>query len=572
MTPVRIILRRPEAAIGLAILLVFALLALLAPVLFPGDPLKIAGPALTAPFSDPAFPLGTDRLGRDVLAGVVHGARTSLFVGLAAALAALALGVSVGLAAGFAGGIADEALMRVVDAFQIVPSFLLALAFVSVVGPSVPVVVLAIALGAWADPARLTRAEVLSVRERDYVAAARIAGMHPMEIAMQEILPNVLPPVLALSAIIVAAAILTEAALSFLGLGDPNVVTWGSMIAEGRNVLRSAPFLSMFPGLALVATVVGVYLLGEGLTNALAGEGGASADERKKRRSRGISPPLPCRAQGGASAGGNPPAEQGEEGTLCRVKNLSVTYRGQETSALEDLELAIRAGERLAIIGESGSGKSTFARALAGLLPEGVAVEGRVQWATGAAPRPGRDLGFVLQDPSASLNPVLTIGEQVAEGARRHLGLSWPQARASALDMLERVHLPEPKKLLDAYPHQLSGGQRQRVAIAAALAARPGLLIADEPTSALDMVVQAEIVALLDELVRAAGMTLVFITHDIALAAGFADRVAIFRDGGLVEIGPAAAVLAAPRAAYTKMLVASHRDLVSAPLVGEVRA
>ncbi len=274
MRVLRNLSRTPEGAIGLVLLAVLALVALFAPVLSPGDPLRIAGRALIAPFTDPAFPLGTDRLGRDVLAGIVHGARTSLLVGLAAALAALAIGLCVGLAAGFAGGIVDEALMRVVDAFQIVPSFLLALAFVSVIGASVPVVVLAIALGTWADPARLTRAQVLSVRERDYVASARVIGMHPVEIAVREILPNVLPPVLALSAIIVAAAILTEAALSFLGLGDPNIVTWGSMIAEGRNVLRSSPFLSIFPGIALVVTVVAVYLLGEGLSKALAGRGG----------------------------------------------------------------------------------------------------------------------------------------------------------------------------------------------------------------------------------------------------------------------------------------------------------
>jgi len=556
MTLVRTILGKPEGAIGLGILAILATLALLAPVLFPGDPLRIAGPALKAPFSDAAFPLGTDRLGRDVLAGIVHGARTSLFVGLAAALAALAIGLSVGLTAGFAGGLADEALMRVVDAFQIVPGFLLALAFVSVIGASVPVVVLAIALGAWADPARLTRAEVLSVRERDYVSAARVLGMHPVEIAFREILPNVLPPVLALSAIIVAAAILTEAALSFLGLGDPNVVTWGSMIAEGRNVLRSSPFLSIFPGLALVVTVVGVYLLGEGLTNALAGNDDPPCRPASPRRRRDM---------------GDPSIRRGGEGSpLCTIENFSVTHRGQDGPALNKLDLTIRKGGRLAIIGESGSGKSTLARALAGLLPDGARAEGRISWAGGAAPLAGRDLGFVLQDPSASLNPVLTIGEQVAEGARQHLGLSWPDARSRALDMLVRVQLPEPEKLLKAYPHQLSGGQRQRVAIAAALAARPGLLIADEPTSALDMVVQAEIVTLLDELVREAGMTLIFVTHDIALAAGFADHVAIFREGRLVETGPAAAVLTAPREAYTRMLVASHRDLATPPLIGGI--
>ncbi|MFB9951701.1 ABC transporter permease [Rhizobium puerariae] len=270
MSLIRNLMKTPEGAAGIGILSLLVLVALFAPVLSPGDPLRIAGAPLLPPFTDPTFPLGTDRLGRDVLAGIVHGTRTSLVVGLAAALAAIAIGLCVGLAAGFAGGLVDEALMRVVDAFQIVPGFLLALAFVSVIGASAPIVVLAIALGAWPNPARLTRAQVLSIRERDYVASARVIGMHPAEIAFREILPNALPPVLALSAIIVAAAILTEAALSFLGLGDPNAVTWGSMIAEGRNILRSSPSLSIFPGIALVVTVVGVYLFSEGLTKALA--------------------------------------------------------------------------------------------------------------------------------------------------------------------------------------------------------------------------------------------------------------------------------------------------------------
>ncbi|MEI1250796.1 ABC transporter permease [Rhizobium aouanii] len=267
------LLRKPEGAAGFAILLVLLVAGLLAPVISPGDPLKIAGRALLAPFTDPGFPLGTDRLGRDVLAGLLYGARTSLAVGLAAAFAAMVLGLCVGLAAGFAGGLVDEALMRVVDAFQIMPAFLLALAFVSTIGVSTPVVVLAIALGTWADPARLTRAQVLAIREQDYVASARVIGMHPAEIAFREILPNALPPVLALSATIVAGAILTEAALSFVGLGNPNIATWGSMIAEGRSVLRSAPYLSVIPGAALAVTVLGVHLFSEGLSRALGDHG-----------------------------------------------------------------------------------------------------------------------------------------------------------------------------------------------------------------------------------------------------------------------------------------------------------
>ncbi|KAB0679119.1 ABC transporter permease [Aureimonas leprariae] len=259
----------PEGLAGAAILLALAALALAAPLLFPGDPQRIAGPALVPPFADGTFPLGTDRLGRDVAAGLAHGARTSLLVGLAAAVASLSLGSLVGTLAGLAGNLAGAALMRIVDAFQTVPAFLLSLAFVSVAGASLPAVVGAIALGAWTGPARVARAEVLSIRERDYVANAAVAGMHPLGIAFREVLPNALPPVLALSAVIVAGAVLTEAALSFLGFGDPNRVTWGGMIAEGRTVLRSAPSLSILPGLLLVATVVGVYLFGEGLTEAL---------------------------------------------------------------------------------------------------------------------------------------------------------------------------------------------------------------------------------------------------------------------------------------------------------------
>ncbi|MBY5399073.1 ABC transporter ATP-binding protein [Rhizobium leguminosarum] len=259
-------------------------------------------------------------------------------------------------------------------------------------------------------------------------------------------------------------------------------------------------------------------------------------------------------------------------GIFLSLRQLSVTYGGSSgAAALDHIDLDIVAGERLAIIGESGSGKSTLARALAGLLPEGTTVGGEILWpGLGHPPRPGRDFGFVFQDPGSSLNPVLTIGEQIAEGARRHLGLSWKQAYARAEELLERVRIPQPDKAMRAFPHQLSGGQRQRVAIAAAIAARPALLIADEATSALDVVVQAEIVRLLDGLVREDGMTLLFITHDIALASGFVDRVAVFRNAKLVEAGSVRLVLSAPESDYTAALIASHRDLATPPLIAEV--
>lgn len=262
-------LRTPSGVLGTVLLAAVAGAAVFAPAIAPGDPLAMAGRPMLAPFADPALPLGTDRLGRDVLAGLLHGARASLLVGLAAALAALGIGVAVGTTAGYLGGWADELLMRLTDAFQTVPGFILALALVSVLGPSLASVVAAIALNAWTGPARVVRAEVLSLRRRDFVDAYRVLGMPSWRIAFVEVLPNALPPVVSLGAVVVAGAILIEAALSFLGLGDPNRASWGAMIAEGRAVLRTSWHLAAIPGAAIALTVLAVSLVGEGLTEAL---------------------------------------------------------------------------------------------------------------------------------------------------------------------------------------------------------------------------------------------------------------------------------------------------------------
>ncbi|MER8957749.1 ABC transporter ATP-binding protein [Mesorhizobium sp. M0701] len=187
--------------------------------------------------------------------------------------------------------------------------------------------------------------------------------------------------------------------------------------------------------------------------------------------------------------------------------------------------------------------------------------------ATSHTPIGGRDIGFVFQDPSASLDPVMPIGKQIAEVACTHLGLSWRDAHAKAKTLLERVRLPDPDAALCAFPHQLSGGQKQRVAIAAAIAAGPRLLIADEATSALDTIVQAEIVGLIRRLVAEDGMTLLFISHDIALAAELAERIAVFRHGELLELGSTAQIVNAPRHAYTRVLLDAHLGLDAEPLL-----
>ncbi len=254
---------------------------------------------------------------------------------------------------------------------------------------------------------------------------------------------------------------------------------------------------------------------------------------------------------------------------LCCLRDLSVAYRsdGASAPALQGIDLDIRTGERLAVIGESGSGKSTLALAVAGLLPAGAVQAGRIDWPGLAhAPLGGRDIGFVFQDPSGSLDPVMPVGRQIAEVARAHLDLPWRQAGERARELLGRVRLPDPDATFSAFPHQLSGGQKQRVAIAAAIAARPKLLIADEATSALDTIVQAEIVALIRKLTAEDGMALLFISHDIALAAELADRIAVFRAGRMVEIGETAEIVDHPSHAYTQTLLAAHIGLDARPL------
>ena len=265
----RAFLRNPTFVAGVAILAVFVLLALFADVLFPGDPLDMVGPPVLWPGQDAEFPLGTDSLGRDVLAGLVHGARASLLVGIAAAAIGLAIGMVVGALAGFFGGRVDALLMRVVELFQTTPTFLLVVVIVAIGEPTVRVIALAIGLASWPTVARLVRAQFRSLRESDFVMAARSLGYSNLRIIVQEILPNALPPVIVAASVMIANAILTEAGLSFLNMRDPNLVSWGGMIGAGRDLLRTAWFLTALPGVAIALAVRSLNLVGAGLNEIL---------------------------------------------------------------------------------------------------------------------------------------------------------------------------------------------------------------------------------------------------------------------------------------------------------------
>lgn len=269
MSFVRRFARNRGAVIGCLVLLAVIVVAALAPVMYPQSPWRLVGRPFLAPFALDRFPLGTDALGRDVMAGLMHGARVSLLIGLVSTAVALLIGVPLGGLAGYAGGFVDDALMRFTEFFQTIPSFALAIVIVAILQPSIASIVLAIAIVSWPPIARLVRGEVLSLRSREYVQAAITLGQTTPRILLSQVLPNTLAPIIVMASLMVASAILLESSLSFLGLGDPSLMTWGYMIGAGRTRLIEAWWISFFPGVAIFLTVLALNLVGEGLNDAL---------------------------------------------------------------------------------------------------------------------------------------------------------------------------------------------------------------------------------------------------------------------------------------------------------------
>jgi len=266
---VRGFFRRWTTPLGLAILLGVIAMAASAPYAFPEDPFAMVTRPLLWPGESRAYPLGSDMLGRDISAGIFYGARVSLAIGLVATAMALGAGVLVGAVAGYYGGLADDLLMRATEAFQTIPPFVFVIVVVVIARPSLGSIVLAIALVSWPAVARLVRAEFMALRHREFVQGCRAVGMGDLRIIFRQILPNALAPIIVTASIMVATAILTESALAFLGLGDANVMSWGTMIGAGREMLRTEWYLTAIPGVAILLTVLGLNLVGEGLNDAL---------------------------------------------------------------------------------------------------------------------------------------------------------------------------------------------------------------------------------------------------------------------------------------------------------------
>lgn len=257
----------PRVLVSGAWLVLVVFVALLAGALAPVDPFAIVDKPFLPPFG--AFPLGTDSLGRDLLSGLIHGARTTLLIAVVATVAAVAFGTLVGSVAGYYGGLVDDVLMRLTEFFQTIPSFLFAIVLIAILSPSATNLVIAIATVSWPPIARVVRGEVLSVKSREFVQAAIVLGQSDAAILFRQVLPNTLSPLIVTGSLLIATAILFESALSFLGLGAPNQMSWGFMVGAGRSFLRDAWWLVTIPGVVILVTVLSINLVGEGLNDAL---------------------------------------------------------------------------------------------------------------------------------------------------------------------------------------------------------------------------------------------------------------------------------------------------------------
>ncbi|CAO3430662.1 dipeptide ABC transporter ATP-binding protein [Azospirillum argentinense] len=555
----RRVMRNRLAALGLVLLTLIVLVALAAPVLPLADPDAI-DPArrLLPPFSAGAW-LGTDTLGRDVLARLVWGTRLSLGVGVAASLLAALIGSAIGLVAGYAGGRTDGVLMRGIDVLMAFPYLLLALAIVAALGPGLLNALYAVVVANIPFFARNVRGATAGLRRREFVDAARLSGMGEARILLGEVLPNVLPVIVITASTTVGWMILETAGLSFLGLGSqPPQADLGSMLSEGRKALITAPHVAAVPGLVVFLIVMSMNLIGDGLRDAL--------DPRLRSGIPGA-PGAATRVVRTAGGGGNAAPDPG---ALLQVTGLRTAFDTANGSvdAVKGVDLRVAPGECLGIIGESGSGKSVTALSIARLVasPPGVVRGGAVRFGgddllalpVGALQRlRGGRIAYVFQDPLTTLHPLMPVGAQVAEALRAHRPVPRAEADRRVVELLAAVRLPDPATLVHAYPHELSGGQRQRVGIAMALANDPELIIADEPTTALDVTVQAEILDLLDDLRRRRGLAVVFISHDFGVIARLCDRVAVMFQGEIVEEGDTRSVLTRPRHAYTRRLLAA---------------
>ncbi len=579
-------IRDPFAVGALVYLILVTAAAIAAPLIAPYKPNFEDLNALHASPSG-AHWLGTDDLGRDILSRLIWGARVSLRATFEIVSMAIVVALPIGLIAGYFRGWFDTTVMRLMDALFSFPPLVLALTVAALLGANLNDAAIAIAVVFVPSFVRLIRGEVISVREETYIESSQSLGSGPFRLIRSHIFPNVASPVVIQVALALGFALLAEAGLSFLGLGaQPPTASWGNMLSEAYQFIFADPTALIWPGLAITITVLAFNLAADGLRDALGRERAISAKRARQlgrwlrgRLVRSGSTPEPAtvgavgvRETAMAAPATDPvsaAASVAGSAPLLAVEHIRVEFniKGEWLPVVEDVSFEVHPGRTIGLVGESGSGKTVSALAVMGLLPPGgrlatgsVGFGGRELTAMGPKELRklrGAEISMIFQEPMTSLNPAYSVGNQIAEQVRVHNGLSRKEAWGVAVEMLDRVEIPNAAKRAREYPHLFSGGMRQRVMIAMALSCQPKLLIADEPTTALDVTTQAQIIDLLRSLLEEQSMSMIFVTHDLGVIADVADEVVVMYAGQIVEEAPVRALFGRPRHPYTEALLAS---------------
>ncbi|WP_432826003.1 dipeptide ABC transporter ATP-binding protein [Dactylosporangium sp. CA-092794] len=549
-SPFRRLLRSPGMLIPAVLLLVIVLACVLAPLFGLPSPDYADVTAVRQPPGHGHL-FGTDSSGRDVLSRLLFGGQVTLLAGLTGTAVTFVLGVPLGLAAGYYSGRLDSIANWLSSLIQALPA-IVALLAISVLIGSNPVAVMAV-FGVLMLPGmfRPVRAAVLDVRRELYVDAAKVSGIGDLSIMGRHILGVVLPVALIQTGFIFGVALIVQAGLQFIGIGTPGAASWGGMLGDAFKDIYNAPFLLVPPAVAITLTVLCLILLAS-VGRDLISDG---ATPSRRRRRAAAAPKAAAAAPTGHA--------------LLEVQDLVVEYRLDRVDrrVVDGVGFSVQRGRVLGLVGESGSGKTQTVLGVLGLLaPGGQVTEGSARFAgrdlvrmtpAELARLRGSEIGYIPQEPMSNLDPSFTIGSQLVEPIRRHLGLSRKQARARARDLLTRVGIVDPDRTLASFPHQISGGMAQRVLIAGAVSCDPKLIIADEPTTALDVTVQAEVLDLFRSLIAERDIAVVLVTHDFGVVADICDDVVVMRGGHVLESAPAPRLFSAPEHTYTRALLAA---------------
>jgi peptide/nickel transport system permease protein len=516
--------------------------------------------------------LGTDENGMDIFSRILAAPRIDVVVALLATAISVGVGAPLGVIAGYfernrrlVASIVGEAILRLLDVIQAFPVFILAMVLVAIRGASTMNIVAAVAFVNMPVFLRLVRSEVLGLKERTYAEAARAVGNSDLQVGFKHVLPNAWPPIVVQVSVTVGFAILLTAGLSFVGAGiSPPAPELGAMISSGAKFMITGQWwISLFPGIALGLIVFAFGVVGETLGRLLQPAGLASEEAPG---------PVAAVSSPGLNQATADVAKMAEN--VLEVAGLTVEFTTprQPLRVLTDVSFSLGPGVVLGVVGEAGAGKSVLVRSLLQLLPEnGRIITGSVRFKDVDLTRLDRaklkrlratGIAHILPDAKSQLNPLVRVGEMMVTVMRAHSQITRAEACERAASLLARVGVADPRRRLEAYPHELSGGMAQRVCIALALMHNPSLIIADEPTAGLDVTVQRQVLDLMAGLVREREAAQLIVTRDLGIVAHYCQWAGVMRGGRIVELATTQELFDAPQHPYTRAIlgaVASRR-------------